>query len=152
MGIYASVLSKKVALTSETSTTVIQLHAGLQADARIVEWGVSFDGTNSAATSARVRLVKQTTGGTMTQIGAGTAYDSANTASNASWRIAASSEPTSAAGFLEQHLVTPIGGLLVKQYPLGREPVVRAGERAGILVYPGLGSAASCYAYIVWEE
>ena len=152
MAVYTSTLSKHVAVASETSITLIQLHNDVFGPARIIEWGISFDGISSTATHARVKLIRQTTGGTMTQRGGGTKYDSNATTSNASFRTEATAEPTLTADVYENHQVTPTGGLLVKQYPLGREILLNSGERLGLVVTAGPSSAASALAYIVWEE
>lgn len=152
MAVYSSTLSKKEAVASDTSKTLIQLRAGVGGAAKVIEWGISFDGISSTATPARVKLIRQTTGGTMTQIGRGIEWDSAQTGSFASYRIAASAEPTGTADVYEVHQVTPTGGLLLKQYPLGRELTLQPGERLGLTVVAGPSSAASALGYIVWEE
>lgn len=151
MGVYVSAVTKQLAVASATSKTLLQIHNDVFGQARIIEWGISFDGISSTATPARVKLMKQTTGGTMTQRGAGTAYDSNLTSSNASFRTGATAEPTYGA-ILEAHQVTPTGGLLVKQYPLGREIVLNSGERLGLVVTAGPSSAASALCYVVFEE
>jgi hypothetical protein len=152
MAVYSSTLSKQEAVASDVSKTLIQLRAGRNGPAKVIEWGVSFDGTSSTATPARVKLIRQTTSGTMTLVGPGIQWDSVTTGSSASYRIAASSEPTGTADVYEIHQVTPTGGLLLKQYPLGRELVMQAGERLGMVVTAGASSAASALGYIVWEE
>jgi len=148
---YVSTLTKHEAVASNTTKTLIQLHNDMYNEAQIIEWGVSFDGISSTATPARVKLMRQTTGGTMTQVGRGEKYNSYLSQSNASYRIGATVEPTGGA-IIEIHQVTPTGGLLVKQYPLGREPIVNTGERLGLVVTAGPNSAASALGYIVWEE
>ena len=152
MAVYSSTLSKHEAVASDTSKTLIQLRAGLNGPAKLIEWVISFDGISSTATPARVKLIRQTTAGTMTQVGRGKKYDSNTTGSSASFRIAASSEPTGTADVYEIHQVTPTGGLLLKQYPLGRELTLNAGERLGLVVTAGPSSAASALGYFVWEE
>jgi len=152
MGVYTSAVTKHIAVASNTTKTLLQLHNDNVGTAKIVEWGISFDGISSTATPARVKLIRQTTGGTMTQRGAGVKYDSSRTDSNASYRVKATAEPTLTADIYELHQVTPTGGLLVKQYPLGREITLNAGERLGLVVTAGPNSAASALGYIVWEE
>lgn len=149
--LYTSVLSKQEAVASNTTKTLVQLRAGA-VPARLVEWGIGFDGISSTATPARVKLIRQTTGGTMTQAGAGVKWNSNQTASSASFRVAASVEPTLTTDVYEIHHVTPTGGLLIKQYPLGRELQINPGERLGFIVTAGPSSAASAVAYAVWEE
>lgn len=152
MSVYVSALTKHEAVASETTKTLIQVHNSSVGQAKVIEWGISFDGISSTATPARVKLIRQTTGGTMTQVGKGVKYDSNTTASNASFRIGATAEPTLTADIYELHQVTPTGGLLVKQYPLGRELTLNAGERLGLVVTAGPSSVASALGYIVWEE
>ena len=152
MSMFKSSNTKKVTCPSDDSTTVLQLVAGV-VPVTITEYGVSFDGTNSAHTPARVKLIRQTTAGTMTaEANQPIEYDSAQTAAFATVRVAATAEPTLTTDIYDNNLVTPIGGLFVKQYPLGREIVVQPGERLGIMVVAGLGSAASALAYIDFEE
>jgi len=152
MSIYVSAITKHEAVASDTTKTLIQLHNDVFGPIRVVEWGISFDGISSTATPARVKLMRQTTGGTMTQIGGGIKYNSNDTTSNASFRIGATAEPTGTTDLYELHQVTPTGGLLVKQYPLGREITLNSGERLGLVVTAGPSSAASALGYIVWEE
>lgn len=152
MAVYTSVVSKQIAVASDTTRTLLQLRAGLAREARLIEWGISFDGITSAATPARVKLIRQTTGGTMTQVGAGIKWNSNDTASSGSYRVKATSEPTLSTDIYEIHQLTPTGGLLVKQYPLGRELQLNPGERLGFCVTAGPSSAASALCYAVWEE
>ena len=152
MSVYVSAVTKHEAVASNTTKTLLQLHNDVFGPAKVIEWGISFDGISSTATPARVKLIRQTTGGTMTQVGGGVKYDSLVTTSNASYRIGATAEPTLTADVYEIHQVTPTGGLLVKQYPLGRELTLNSGERLGLVVTAGPNSAASALGYIVWEE
>lgn len=156
MAIYVSQLTVPLACASGTSKTLIQIRRGLEAggEARIIQWGISFDNHNvtSNTTPAKVLLTRQTTGGTMTQVGEGDKYNSGHTISNISWRRNATAEPTQGDP-IEMHNVPVTGGVLVVQYPLGREPVLRpVNERVGIVVQAQTGSAASAIAHIVWEE
>jgi len=148
---YRSETSEKVRFSLTTGRTGLQLHAGV-IPVTLLEWGVSFDGTNSSATPAQVRLVRQTTGGTMTQVGTGIEYNSAETASFASFRVFATAEPTATTDVYDSHLVTPVGGLFAKQWPLGRDVVLQPGERVGVFVLAGASSAVSGVCSIDFEE
>jgi hypothetical protein len=155
MAVYHSQETEGIACTSGTSVTLQQLRRGLAAGppAKIIQWGVSFDGNavTSNTTPAKVKLERQTTAGTMTEVGRGFKYDSGVTDSICSWRRKATAEPT-AGDVVEMHHVPVTGGVLVIQYPLGREPKLQANERMGIVVQAQVGSAASALAHIVWEE
>jgi len=144
--------TKKVTCPSDDSTTVLQLVAGV-IPITLVEWGISYDGTNSAHTPARTKLIRQTTAGTMTaEANQPIKYNSVETAAFATVRVAATAEPTLTTDIYDNHQITPIGGLFVKQWPLGREVIMQPGERVAVMVVAGLGSAASALAFIDFEE
>jgi len=148
--LFISALTVPTSCAAGADQTLVQVRAGVVPIIPI-EWGVSFDGTNSSATPAQVKLQLQTTGGTMTQAGAGQKYNSAATASLASYRVNATAEPTDGA-ILGNKFLTPIGGLLEKQWPLGREIELAPGERLSVVVTAGTGSAATAVGHIVFEE
>jgi hypothetical protein len=87
----------------------------------------------------------------MTQVGAGQKLSSVKTGSLASYRVNATVEPTDGA-ILGSKFLTPIGGLLEKQWPLGREIELAPGERLSVVVTAGTGSAVTAVGHIVFEE
>jgi len=147
---FLSALTVRTSCISTDDQTLVQVRAGV-VPITPIEWGVSFDGITSTSTPAHVKLQLQTTGGTMSQAGAGQKYNSAATASLASYRVNATAEPTDGA-ILAQVLATPIGGLFEKQWPLGREIELAPGERLAVVVTAGIASSVSAIGHIVFEE
>jgi hypothetical protein len=143
--VYSVVTASQAASAAET---MWQLLAPSDADVKLIEFGISFDGVTASAVPVDVDLLRQSTAGT------------ASGATEVEWRttgpaarVAATTvftaEPT-AADILASWQVTPNGGLLVVQYPLGREPVIVASERLALRVTPA--AAVNITAYAVWEE
>lgn len=120
----------EIALSAATAKTIFQLVAAANHRVKILGWGVFFDGTSTTAEPVQVRLLRQTTAGTM----------SANTLTKRDDSIAdtllttaqdnATAEPT-AGNVLEVCEVHPQQGYQVF-YPLGGEPIVGGGDRVGI--------------------
>lgn len=127
---------------------------------KIVEWGVSFDGS-AAATPIKVELLD-----TGTVFGTVTASADADVAKMGSVEDAVSSVAaltlgTSATGYtctsegsitsvrmFDPQLIAPTGQY-VKQFPLGREPKGIIGNAIRIRVTAG--AAVNAYCYIIFE-
>jgi hypothetical protein len=122
---------------------------------RIVEWGISFDGS-AAATPIKCELVETgTVFGTVTASAAAdivkfgdpnaptsTVYFSVGTAATG---YTATAEGTiTATRVFDAQLIAPTNQY-VKQYPLGREPVVNADSALRIRVTAGAAVNAYCY-------
>ena len=151
MTIFSSSLSNKVALSSATTQTIVQLQSPSDAAVRIIEWGVSFDGVDSADTPAVVQLAYQ--GSVMTSSNSIIPFPwggQGAQASRCSAHFDSNLTAPSELSVTETHLVTPIGGLYNKQYPLGREPVVEGGDFFGIQVR--VSDDVNCSGFIVHEE
>lgn len=110
-----------VALAAATAKTIVNLIAGSAVGIHVVEFGISFDGVTASAVPVLVELCQSTqatagtsTGGTVNQL-RGRVQSSGITAG-----VAYSAEATVLTP-VKQWLVTPNGGLLVIQSPLGRE-------------------------------
>lgn len=111
-----------IALAAATAKTILMLISGAANQPSIMEWCVSFDGVTSSAVPALVEEVLSTQGaaGTTTaftplQRRGWPVQTSANTAAN-NYTV----EPTTLT-MHKPYLVTPNGGILLVQYPLGRE-------------------------------
>lgn len=153
--------------TGTAIRTMLQLKVGAGQSLRIVEWGCSFDGS-AAATPGQIELFETTVAATMS-----TAYvnadvqrynngkgpqqgDTANTpidvtsTSTSGFATAAVTEGTVAnyRGF-DTQLVAPTGQY-VKQFPLGREPDLVAGNF--LRVRMTFGTTVNCYCYVVLES
>ena len=58
----------EIALTAATAKTIMQLVAASNHRVKLLEWGVYFDGTSTTAEPVQVRLLRQTTAGTMSSL------------------------------------------------------------------------------------
>jgi hypothetical protein len=62
-----------------------------------------------------------------------------------------STEPTTT-DLIRTWMVTPAGGLLVIQFPLGDEPIVAPSARLGLRVITGASTTPNAASYIVFNE
>lgn len=67
-GVIGVASTAEVALVAATTKTVLQLKAAANDNVKIKEWGVFFDGISVTAEPVQVRLLTQTTSGTMTSL------------------------------------------------------------------------------------
>jgi hypothetical protein len=125
---------------------------------RVVEWGISFDGTNASNTPIKCELLQTDVAATVTAYGAGDVVKYSNPsedASTATLSTAASGYNASAEGTItatrvgDAQLVNPTTGYDM-QFPLGREFLVVANKYLRIRVTAG--ASVNAYPYIVWEE
>src|SRR4051812_36005515 len=58
----------EIALSAATARTVLQLVAATNHRVKILSWGVYFDGISATAEPVQVRLLRQTTAGTMSAL------------------------------------------------------------------------------------
>jgi hypothetical protein len=143
------------ALTAATAKTLVNIIAGANRQAILVEISNSFDGVTASAVPVLVELVGSTqatagtpgTSPTPTLIrGLGAALSTAAESYSA--------EPTVLTQ-LKQWLVTPNGGLVVVQFPLGREPQTNLSGSATLLAMglrDNAPAAVNARAYIEFEE
>ncbi len=95
-------------------------------------WGIYFDSTSVSAQPAQVRLLRQTTIGTMTGITPVLDDQGMPETIQSSAAVNASAEPT-AAGVIKRIEVHPQTGYEFL-WPIGREHPIRGGEKIGIEV------------------
>lgn len=150
MQIYTIAVQTEEALAAATRECVLQLRGATAAKARIVAWGISFDGVTSAAEPVLVHLERQSSDGTATGA-AEEPLDPDDPAASVTGFRAFSAQPTSSA-ILETYNVHPMGGGIVREYPPGREPVIdnAATSRIGITVTAP--AAVNAVAWLQWEE
>lgn len=139
-----------VALTA-SSTKSLWLVNPAGPRVRLVEMGISMDGSTAAAGLAfelyRVNTLGTPAGTTAT---INKYYSGDGTASTTGLHTL-TTEPTSVDPFEEWYL-SPFGGMLVKQWPLGREPIMAAaGARMGLRYISGT-SPPNCRTYVIFEE
>ncbi len=149
-----------IALTGASAKTIFYINSGSANQPSFVELSVGFDGVTSTAVPALVELMYGTaatnstpgTGSTTftpVQIRAWPAQTSVQTAANA-----CSSEPTVLTS-LKPWLVSPYGGLLIIQFPLGREPtgiVTAATSGKQVAVRCTAPANVNVRGYIEYEE
>lgn len=147
--IYSVTTETEEALTTSVET-VLQLRGATTVKAKVIEWGVSFDGVSSTAEPVRVRLLRQTTDGT----GTGASEVKWDPDNAAAVQVTAfhtfTAEPTAGDVLAEYHC-HPQSGIVV-QYPLGREPALGAAATSRIGIDVFAPAAVNCTAYMVWEE
>jgi hypothetical protein len=145
--------------TGTSIKTMLQIKPSATIAARIVEWGISFDGS-AAATPGKVELIETDVAATVTasvaaditkldsdalgggdpttnliQVGtSATGYTSTNEGSITAVRI------------LDMQLIAGTNQY-VKQFPLGREPVIQIGKFGRIRVT--FGTAVNAYCYVI---
>lgn len=143
--------------TGAAIKTLLQMQPSATITAKIVEWGISFDGS-AAATPIAVELLETSGAATVT---ASASADITKMDGNA----LAGGDPTTnliqvgstATGYTasgegtpgtcrtwDLQLIAPTGQY-VKQYPLGREPVIQVSKFARIRVTAGAAVNAYCY-------
>lgn len=149
--------AQAVMATGTSIKTLLQVKPGATVTARVVEWGISFDGTSPDA-PIKCELLETDVAATVTASNAAaivkldslalsggdpttalisvgttaTGYDSSNEGSITSVRM------------FDMNLISPTG-VFVKQFPLGREPVIQPAKFARIRVTAGTSVNAYCY-------
>lgn len=146
--------------TNNVIKTLIQIKPGATQVIQVIEWGISFDGS-AAATPGEVELIETDVAATVTAYAAAdfTKYD--NEALNAgdpttnmfsvgttASGYTASGEGTPAAvrNLDAPQLIAPTNQF-IKQFPLGREPIIQPGKFARIRVT--FGAAVNAYCYMI---
>lgn len=150
--------ASQVAVTTGTSIkTLLQVKASATATLKIVEWGVSFDGS-AAATPIIVELMETDVAATVTASAAADimkynaeALSGGDPTTNlipvgtTSTGYTATSEGSiTAVRQFDVQFVAPTNQY-VKQFPLGREPVIQISKFARIRVKAGAAVNAYCY-------
>ena len=147
-----------VKVTTGTSVkTMLQIASSATRPLKIVEWGISFDGS-AAATPIECELIQTDVAATVTaHVAAGVQpYDDPNApASTVTLGTAATGYTASAEGSItttrtfDAQLVAPTNQY-VKQWPLGREAQLPVSKFLRVRVTAG--AAVSAYTYVIWEE
>ncbi len=147
--------------TSAAIKTMMQIKPGSTQVVQIVEWGISFDGS-AAATPGEVELIETDVAATsLTAYVANdfTKYDNeallAGDPTTAIFAVGSSSSGFNTSGGAEgtitairnldaPQLIAPTNQF-VKQFPLGREPIIQPGKFARIRCTFGAAINAYCY-------
>ena len=138
----------EIALTAATAKTVLQLVAAANHRVKLLSWGIYFDGVTAAAEPVQIRLLRQTTAGTMSALTPVKRDDSIGETLQTTAQHTATAEPT-AGDVLEVKEIHPQMGY-EKLYPFGGELIVGGGDRLGIEVTAPAG--VNCRAEMAFEE
>ena len=149
--VYAVTTEGEEALAAATAETVLQLRGATTTKAKVVAWGVSFDGVTAADAPVVVRLLRQTTDGTGTAATEAPLDPDSPTAGVTAFHTFSSTEPT-AGDVLETYEVHPQGGSLVREYPPGREPVIDNATTSRIAIEVTAPAVVNVVGFIHWEE
>jgi hypothetical protein len=148
-------------MTGTSIKTLLQVKASATKPMKVVEWGVSFDGS-AAATPIKVELIETDVAATVTAHVAagivkldGEALAGGDPTTNlipvgtTSTGYTSTSEGSiTASRVLDVQFVAPTNQY-VKQFPLGREPIVQVSLFGRIRVTAG--AAVNAYAYMIVE-
>ena len=172
MGLYffangpAPTTVSQVAVTTGTGLkTMLQIKLGASTNqtGKIVEWGISFDGSAAATPIAVELLSTKTVAATITEFVAADIinlgdpnaaavtddFPLAFTAAGDESGYTATAEGTiTATRMMDLQYIAPTNQY-VKQFPLGREPIFRNDEFVRIRVKAG--AAVNAYCYIIFE-
>lgn len=154
----AGTTAAPVAVTTGTAIkTLLQFKPSATIAAKIVEWGISFDGS-AAATPGKVELMESDVAATVTALATAdiTKYDADALAGGdpttnliqvgtTSTGFTSTSEGTTTVSRMFDLQLLPPTGPYVKQFPLGREPILQVGKFARIRVTFGTAINAYCY-------
>lgn len=144
-----------VVATGSAIKTLLQIATPSTAEIKVIEWGISFDGS-AAATPIKVELLETdvaATGGTSltpTKWGNPNGPVSLCVGGTGATNFSPSAEGSiTAARIGDVQLIAPTNQY-VKQFPLGREFMVGISKFLRIRVTAA--ATVNCYAYIIWEE
>lgn len=118
--------------TGTSAKTLLQVVAASNHRILIKELSISFDGTNNAHAPIQVRVLRQTSAGTMSALTVVKGNDSDDETLQTTAQHTSTSEPTSG-DVLATYFVHPQTGFLW-QAPFGRKIVVKGGGRIGVEV------------------
>ncbi len=151
----------QAAVTTGTAIkTMLQVKPSATVIAKVVEWGISFDGS-AAATPIKCELIETDVAATVTATAAaditkldGSALSGGDPTTNliqvgttATGYTATAEGTITAVRDFDFQFVAPTNQY-VKQFPLGREPVIQVNKFARIRVTAGAAVNAYCYMVI----
>lgn len=148
--------------TGTSIITLLQFKPSATVIAKIIEWGISFDGS-AAATPGKIELIETDVAATVTaSVAADITKYNAEALSGGDPTTNLIQVGTSATGYNStgEGSITAVRNLdgpqliaptsqFMKQFPLGREPTVQVGKFARIRVK--FGTTVNAYAYMIVE-
>ena len=148
--IYTATSQTEEPIAAATREVLLQITGVTTIRAKIVAWGVSLDGIDPVAAPAVVEFQLTSTAGTSTAA-TKTPLDPAAPAALLTVARAFTAQPTAGAN-LEMYNVHPQGGMLIREYPPGREPVISASATYRVAIAVTCPSAVNALAWVQWEE
>ena len=142
-------------LTADTSS-IMELLGDADVVAKLVEFSISFNGTSPTQAPILVKLRQITATGTGTACTEVAVQRTGKSAPQVQAKHTLTVEPTMVATVaLGSWYVHPQGGLLVMQYPLGREPVIcdgSASQGLALELTSASGVTPTAVCHVTWEE
>lgn len=149
--------AQAVVTTGTSIKTLMQIKPSATIVAKIVEWGISFDGS-AAATPIKCELLETDVAATVTAYAAaditkldGNAVSGGDPTTNllpvgttSSGYTSTSEGSITAVRMFDVQLIAPTNQY-VKQFPLGREPIIQVSKFGRIRVTAGAAVNAYCY-------
>lgn len=149
--VYSITTEGEEALAAATAETVLALIGSTVVKGKVIEWGVSFDGTSATAEPVRVRVLRLTADdGTRTTTVTEAKWDPDSPDANCVGRHSFTAEPTKG-DVLKDYEIHPQGGIAI-QYPLGREITLDNSTSAGVAIECTAPATVNVVGYLVWEE
>jgi hypothetical protein len=145
--------------TGNTIKTMLQVKPGATQTLRILEWGISFDGS-AAATPGKVELIETNVAATVTASAAAditkldaeallagdpTTSNIAVGTTSTGYTATSEGSITTVRNLAGPQFIAPTNQF-IQQFPLGQEPIIQAGLFARIRVT--FGTAVNCYCYM----
>lgn len=149
---YAFTTVGSLALTAATAKTILNVINAATGLVRLVEFSVSFDGVTATAVPAVVELCQSTQAGAGTPGTAPTVVQMRGPTRTQQFTVAQgyTAEPTALTAFA-RYFVPVFNGLLVVQFPLGREPEMITASR-GICLRVTAPAVVNVSGMVVVEE
>jgi len=158
----AGLTAAPVAVTTGTAIkTMLQIKAGATGPLKVVEWGISFSGS-AAAAPGNVELVETDVAATVTAhvtagivkldaaalAGGDPVTDRIPVGTTATGYTSAGEGSTTVARLFDLQKIAPTGQY-VKQFPLGREPLIQVSKF--LRVRATFAAAVDAYCYVIVE-
>jgi len=147
--------AKRVAVATGTGIKTLQQVATPSTKSiTVIEWGISFDGS-AAATPISVELIQTDVAATSGTSVTPTVFGCNADVSLCVGGTGATNHSPSAEGTItavrtfDAQLISPTNQY-VKQFPLGREPVITVSKFLRVRVHAG--ASVNAISYIIWEE
>lgn len=129
-GLKVAATTAEIALSAATAKTVIQIVAPTNQKLKVERIGLFFDGVSPTGEPVQVRVLRQTTAGTMTSLTPVKRNNGDGETIQGTAQHTATAEPT-AGDVYDVFEIHPQSGYDIF-FPLGQEPLVKGGDRLGI--------------------